>query len=82
VYRWDFALRLAQGNVAGVKVPESFWKGLPKDDPVAMKHALAEVLLGGADVVGWPEVDKALGEKSEAKHAAGLVLGSPLFQQQ
>lgn len=82
VYRWDFALRLAQGNVAGVKVPGSFWDAVPKDDPAKLKSALATALLGGEDVKGWAELDRALGEKPEAKQAAGLLLGSPVFQQQ
>jgi uncharacterized protein (DUF1800 family) len=82
VYRWDFALRLAQGNVAGVKVPETFWKSVPTDDPAKLKSALAAALLGGEDVKGWAELERALGEKPEAKQAAGLLLGSPVFQQQ
>ncbi len=82
VYRWDFALRLAQGNVAGVEVPGSFWDAMPKDDPARLKSALASALLGGEDVEGWPELARALGEKPQAKQAAGLLLGSPVFQQQ
>ncbi len=83
VYRWDFALRLAQGKVGGVKVPGSFWKGLPKDDPAGLKRALAEALLAeGVDTEGWDAVEAALGNKPEAKQAAGLVLGSPMFQEQ
>lgn len=82
VYRWDFALRLAQGKMAGVKVPGSFWDVLPKDDPAKLKHALAAALLGDEAVAGWSELERALGEKPEAKQAAGLLLGSPVFQQQ
>ncbi len=83
VYRWDFALRLARGDVAGAKIPDSFWRGLPKNDPAELKRALAEALLaGGVESEGWDEMDKAMGEKLKPRRAVGLVLGSPMFQEQ
>ncbi len=83
VYRWDFALRLAQGKVGGVKVPGTFWKDMPKDDPAKLKQALAEALLAeGTQTEGWDTIESALGKKPEPKQAAGMVLGSPMFQEQ
>jgi uncharacterized protein (DUF1800 family) len=83
VYRWDFALRLARGHVSGAKVPDSFWAGLPKNNPSGLKRALAEALLaGGARGEGWDEMDEALGKKPKPRRAAGMVLGSPMFQEQ
>ncbi len=83
VYRWDFALRLTRGAVPGVRVPGAFWGGLPKGDPAGLKRALAEGLLAeGVGGEGWDGLDRALGEKPEAKRAAGLMLGSPMFQEQ
>jgi len=82
VYRWDFALKLSGGQLGGVKIPESFWRQFSPDDPEALKRDLAETLLGGADVPGWPDLVIALGEKPKPREAVGLILGSPLFQQQ
>jgi len=83
VYRWDFALRLTQGKVGGVKVPGTFWKELPKDDPTRLKWALAEALLAeGVKTQGWDTIEAALGKKPEPKRSAGMVLGSPMFQEQ
>jgi uncharacterized protein (DUF1800 family) len=83
VYRWDFALRLTKGSVSGVRIPNTFWRALPKNDPAGLKLALADALLeGGVDDEGWDALDQALGKKPEPKRAAGLVLGSPMFQQQ
>ena len=82
MYRWDFSLRLAEGRLSGVKLPDSFWGDLKSNDPAAMKQALAERLLGGKDVKGWDDLEKVLGDSPEAKRATGLLLGSPVFQQQ
>lgn len=81
VYRWDFALRLAEGQVPGVRVSGSLWSGLPKDDPSALKKALDEKLLA-EDIEDWSGLDRALGEKPKPQRVAGLILGSPMFQQQ
>ncbi len=83
VYRWDFALRLARGQVPGARIPDAFWRGLPKEKPSALKRALAEALLAeGTGGEGWGNIEQALGKKPEPEHAAGLVLGSPMFQEQ
>ncbi len=82
MYRWDFALRLAEDRLAGVKLPKTFFSDLKADDPAILKRTLAEKLLGGSDINGWDDLENALGDKPEAKNATGLVLGSPMFQQQ
>jgi uncharacterized protein (DUF1800 family) len=83
VYRWDYALRLSRDRVPGVRIPETFWRSLPKGDPDGLKRALAEALLGeGAQGEGWAALNEAMGKKPKPRLAAGLVLGSPMFQQQ
>jgi len=82
MYRWDYALRLAENRVSGVRIPGSFWRGAPERDPEALKRWLADRLLGGTDDEGWALLDEALGDKPKPKRSAGLVLGSPMFQQQ
>lgn len=85
MYRWDYALRLAEGRVAGVRVPDSFWQGVSEDDPAEMERELAERLLGGdrgEDMKMLDRAVKALGDKPDRRRVAGLVLGSPMFQQQ
>lgn len=80
VYRWDFALKLADGRVPGVRIADTFWQALPTEAD-AYKRELAQRLLG-EDIEDWDALDNALGEKPEPKRAMGLILGSPTFQQQ
>ncbi len=82
MYRWDFALRLTENRVSGVTVPVSFWRGVPADDRSAMKDMLAERLLGDVGLIDSEAMDQAMGEKPSRRRVTGLVLGSPMFQQQ
>jgi uncharacterized protein (DUF1800 family) len=80
VYRWDYALRLAENRVPGVKMSDAVWRALPIKT-AGYKRELAERFLG-ENIEGWDTLDKAMGEKPEPRHAVGLILGSPMFQQQ
>jgi uncharacterized protein (DUF1800 family) len=83
IYRWDFALRLTRDRVPGVRVPKAFWGRLSSDDPDELKRALAESLfVDGQNSPAWEALDRALGDKPKPRHAVGLALGSPMFQQQ
>jgi uncharacterized protein (DUF1800 family) len=89
--RWKFARELAEGRLAGVAVPASFYAGLEQATPGALKdELLRRVLPGGvgartaaalAAVAGGPGRARA----SRARLAPtllGVMLGSPEFQEQ
>ena len=85
MYRWDFAMRLAEDRLSGVRLPATFWRDVSSDDPSAMKRVLAARLLGEDDLEDVKMLDRAIegmGDKPDRRRVAGLLLGSPMFQQQ
>lgn len=79
VYRWMFALDLANNEVRGVRIdPELYngFDGMPRDERTTQ---LAQRLLG-------KPLDernqRIVNQQGNIRRAAGLILGSPQFQQQ
>ena len=83
VRRWQFAIRLSLDQVGGVTLPQELVQRID-GDTVEQTHdaIIAEFLPGGVD----PQTDALLTERMSrlpgARYALGLVLGSPVFQQQ
>ena len=89
--RMNYALALAGGSIRGVRIdPESVLGGRSlaevRDDPELMVGAMAGQLLPGADTAELQRVvvDDLQGQDgsggSDARRAAGLLIGSPEFQ--
>ncbi|MEM9416160.1 MAG: DUF1800 domain-containing protein [Planctomycetota bacterium] len=80
VYRWSYALRLANNEVEGVRVGERVLANLPRR---AMKDKLVQrVLPGGVSERTDEVLDRYLERRRSAADLLGLLLGSPDFQQQ
>ncbi|XAL98166.1 DUF1800 domain-containing protein [Phycisphaeraceae bacterium D3-23] len=80
VYRWSYALKLANNEVEGVRVGESVLANLPRRE---MKEKLMDrVLPGGVSDHTNGVLDRYLEQRRSASDLLGLLLGSPDFQQQ
>jgi hypothetical protein len=83
VYRWDFALRLGENLVQGVRIPEAFLLKLDDAGPEQLQTVLYDELLpGGVDPATRQLLGREMAETFGERAALGLVLGSPVFQQQ
>lgn len=91
--RWQFAFKLAQNKLPGVRVPESFYKGLHPRIPRVWKDQLARrVLPAGLGARSSRTLDRMMRaylrdhpkpKRGElAPRILGLLLGSPEFQRQ
>ncbi len=92
--RWQFALDLAEGRVAGVSIPPEYWDDVPDSLPPRLwqHHLTQKILPGGAG----PRTRAALSTVTDdylaktrvpdisrlGPQLVGLLLGSPEFQQQ
>jgi uncharacterized protein (DUF1800 family) len=88
VHRWSYAMRLAEGHMQGVKLPDNYFNKLASVEPKEAKRLLVKNILPlGIDEQTSAALDRAA-EKSlgggewVAKRLLGLLLGSPAFQQQ
>lgn len=84
LHRWQFALRLAEGRLDGVKMDEAFVDSLVKLPPEQMKQAMVQQLLPAGVDDGTLQI---LAEAVDSigvyrRQLLGLMLGSPAFQQQ
>ena len=83
VYRWEYALRLAEGQMPGVSFPDVFGESSPPRSTDQLKQALVSRLLpGGLDPQSDAQLAELIGQSPSPRRALGLVLGSPPFQQQ
>ena len=89
--RWQIGLQLALNKTPGVKIPDSFWKGLDEKNPQKLKEQLIKKVLPmgvseqtskGLDIV----INKYaydFRKSAPLKHyLLGVLLGSPEFQRQ
>ena len=83
VYRWSFALKLARGEIKGVKTGKGVFKGLPKDKAERADALLSRLLPEASVSERTREVIRSRGERGASdEELLGLILGSPEFQQQ
>lgn len=92
--RWQFAMDLAEGKLKGVRIPETFWAGVPDDaPPETWQHHLTLLLLPEgagertraalATVTSEYLAKKKVPDVRElGPQLVGLLLGSPEFQKQ
>lgn len=91
--RWQFAFKLAQNQIKGLKVPDSFYKGLHPRIPRVWKDQLARrVLPAGLGERSSRTLDRMMRNylrdhpkpklQQLAPRILGLLLGSPEFQRQ
>jgi len=92
--RWEFALALAEGDVGGVRVPDSFFGEITDEHtPLQwMREMVEKILPGGSstrtqallyDVIRKHTANSADPEmRVLGPRVVGLLLGSPEFQQQ
>lgn len=80
VYRWTFAMDLAENRVKGVRVPEALLANLPAEQ--LKKTMVKSVLPAGLSDRTSVIIDEELGNNPSAKEMLAILLGSPDFQQQ
>jgi uncharacterized protein (DUF1800 family) len=80
VYRWTFALDLANNRMSGVRVPDALLANLPAKE---LKRKMTEQILpAGLNDRTSRIIDEELGRNPSAKQMLATMLGSPDFQQQ
>lgn len=80
VYRWTFALNLANNRVDGIRIPESLMANAPGQP---LRNRLENTVLpGGLSDRTRRIIDEELGRNPNATELLGILLGSPDFQQQ
>jgi uncharacterized protein (DUF1800 family) len=80
--RWDFAWKLVNGNLAGVSVPDEWFKPYESMSPDKRVQVMVDQVIGG-DL--GDRTLKTLGEASKSgtpQMMLSILLGSPDFQQQ
>jgi len=83
VYRWDFAVRLGEGMIRGVQIPDTFMDPLNNLSPKRLQAVLLDWLLpGGVSTQTHALLGRELVKTYSERQAVGLVVGSPVFQQQ
>lgn len=83
VYRWDFAVRLGEGMIRGVQIPDTFMDPLNNLSPKRLQVVLLDWLLpGGVSTQTHALLGRELAKAYSERQAVGLVVGSPVFQQQ
>ncbi|MCB9882825.1 MAG: DUF1800 domain-containing protein [Planctomycetes bacterium] len=91
--RWQFAFRLAKGEIRGLRIPDEFYKGLHPRIPRVWKDQLARrILPAGLGSRSSETLDlmmrRYLADHPDPKREelapriVGLLLGSPEFQRQ
>jgi uncharacterized protein (DUF1800 family) len=89
--RWRFALGLGLGKLKGVRIPDSYWKGLDANDPSQWKDELTKrILPGGCTDKTSKALDAVIEEQAKfdpepehlGRYIVGILLGSPEFQRQ
>ncbi len=81
VYRWQFALALAGGRLEGVKLPEAWITSLPVGDDLA-DELVRQLVAAPVDPAATALLEEQIGQAFNRRVAVGVVLGSPMFQQQ
>jgi uncharacterized protein (DUF1800 family) len=80
VYRWTFALDLANNRISGVRVPDALLANLPA---AQLKDKMQRrVLPAGLNERTSRIIDEELGRNPSAKEMLATMIGSPDFQQQ
>lgn len=80
VYRWDFALNLANNRIGGVRLPEALMANLPYNQLVEKLES--RVVPSGLSDRTRQIMDQTLGNRGNANEVLGIMLGSPDFQTQ
>ncbi|MAG57472.1 MAG: hypothetical protein CMJ83_14365 [Planctomycetes bacterium] len=93
--RWQFALQLVRGRVRGMRIPDSFYKGLPADPLDLMDALIKRVVPHGLGSNTYAVLERVVfklvqdgggqgghGKGKLQKTIVGILLGSPEFQQQ
>ena len=80
--RWDYAWRLAGGQLSGVGIPEYWFKQYEKLKPEQVRAAMVDAVIGG-DVGDrtQKQLDEAA-QSGDVQRMVCILLGSPDFQQQ
>jgi len=81
-YRWDYALKLARGQIGGVELGSSFMemiRNAPRDEQVQIM--IDSLIPGGVDERTRKILDMQH-EQHGLQRTLGVVLGAPAFQQQ
>lgn len=79
VYRWDFALRLAEDRLIGVKVGDDFLKTFKS---LSVEQTRRRTIDAIAPLGVGKRTEDVLTQTNELRRTIGLMLGSPEFQQQ
>ncbi|MBB6429693.1 DUF1800 domain-containing protein [Algisphaera agarilytica] len=79
LFRWQFAMSLANNNLKGVRVPDHLQANLSAES--LDKRLIQRLVPGDVDPQTLREAQEALA-KGGASSAWGVMLGSPEFQQQ
>ena len=87
VYRWTFALQMAGGRLAGIDLPEEYYKSILEGDAKSIREKIQWTILpGGVDPATQQilegEVASVRSKRQLAEKLLGLLLGSPTFMQQ
>jgi uncharacterized protein (DUF1800 family) len=89
--RWSFALGLGQEQIRGVRIPDSYWEGLKRGNPVQWKEILTKrILPGGCTERTSEALDVVIAKYARfnpepeqlGRYIVGILLGSPEFQRQ
>lgn len=80
VYRWTFALELADNRIKGVRVPDALLANLPGEK--LRQKLYRRVLPAGLSDRTSGIIDETLGRNPSAREMLAVLLGSPDFQQQ
>ncbi len=87
VYRWQFALRLAAGQMRGITLPRDYYLPILQSTPQEMQETLIHTILpGGIDAATESRCGTLLAAGGKPRETAvsllGALLGSPTFQEQ
>lgn len=80
VYRWEFALNLANNQISGVRLPDALLANQPYGQMVEKLEA--QVVPNGLSERTRKIMDDTLGGNANASEVLGIMLGSPDFQTQ
>lgn len=83
VYRWDFALRLANGRIGGVSIPQSVIDSVSELSLDERTETLIKLIV--PDELDTPTqslLNDAIKRQVATRPMMGVAIGSPMFQQQ
>jgi uncharacterized protein (DUF1800 family) len=79
IYRWNFAIALVTGKIAGVEIGERFIEQMKQPQPIERARAIMKLLLPG---VRDRNLEELIASTPNVRAQLAYALGSPAFQQQ